>query len=1529
MSGAAGAVLLALLPGLAAAAPVTRVWTTMSDFAGGHGYAAGATLWENATTDAYITVGAQQEYAPDPTAGTGNWFSRDKGEGMNWRILRFDPSGNPAGSIDYNSPASEDDSAAGIGLLPGGGFVAAGWEERPDLGQGMNMRVRRYDATGALVAQHDYDDPDNAEDRAWGVAVDPATGNYAIAGFELRSDLSQSFNAVFRLYGPADTLLGSDAYNGPDNLADEYRAVAFNAKSGGWAAAGYETRTAGNQMDWLISRYNAAGTLLWSTAYAASDGADDQALAVATSPVNGNIVVAGYESRPVLGTGRDWLIRTYNASGGFVSRIGCDAPVPSQDDGATAAVIDTTKSSWVAGWEFGGAGDGENMVLRRYDAAGALVYSFASTGPVADGNDRALAVAATAGGAAVMAGYVDGLAGAGVDNRWRIVQVRPRGAGDPPTPDYVVFWATSYDGPVPGGDDRVAAVASAPTTSVYAAGWMDFGAGFDDDWVVKQISHAGTSQLWSRTLDGAPAQGMGAGGEDRALAAAIVRPSTSVYVVGYATDMIGATGKNWVIRKFGVAGSVMLESTYDGPGSGEDIAYAVGSDAKGNFVVAGEADMGGLDYDWVIIRYDATGTQVGPPITYDSGGGQRDSARAISVRADGSFFVAGWSDQTGLAQGHDWAVRAYDTTGAFLWMSTYNTATANLDDEATAISAFDGAGAGRVVIAGTANRTDLAAGLDWRIEWSTTWGAALTPAVYASSSCTRDEVATAVAVDVAGNIVAGGWEDRTDLNQGRNWTLRKYTAGGALLWQASFDGDLGFDDELTSVAVDGAGNVYAGGYAQFAGSLKDYVIRKYDSAGTFLWQRRIDSAPGYFNPDVVRGLAVDAAGNVTVAGEEDRTDLTQLSRLPFALTDHAAVRVGNRIYVIGGTEKVNNPCIPSGLNQCAAFVRFATIEPSGRLGPWTRANYLFGDAGPAQYPFGPPVTPTTGIPIIDHAAVAVGNRIYVVGGRTACTGAVPPTSDVLDTVYSAVVDPVTGHTSPWEVEIPLALAGRKMGLVYTGGALFAVGGAILSGGVLTPTQFVQKAEIFPSGKLYSSNKLRWDGVLNLPVGSPNCSPDLCKACTPSACSPCTPACVITANECLGWMHFTAFSMMRTIAFMGAGYQSTLTGTPCTNFAGAVYGWLGDDNKPVSWQSAAGTAPLIDAQPFAIPVVGNGTMISVAGYNGSSALTQILYPPLGVAKGIFRTGGGDDAELRPAIPKTNELFAGLTSPTQFPLNLVGAQAVTYGDFAYMIGGVQAGNPCNETYRARFYSTSWYVDAGSWLSPPYDLGTTVNLMRVAWSMSKTAMGAADDWATVRYRVAGADGVWSVWSPRIPEAGAVPSSTGYYTFASDVPGNQPFFKMPLAPGINRFIQFEVSLYNDNGGFSDGGSKPTLPRFDEFRIMYEPAPPPTPLKAGCPLEAYPNPARDRLTVRFEVAPEGGEVRLRVYNTAAQLVGDEKYSYVAGGVVTERLDVAGWAPGAYVIVVDGVARGGDPGLYCTETNARFKRLKEKFVIRR
>lgn len=133
---------------------------------------------------------------------------------------------------------------------------------------------------------------------------------------------------------------------------------------------------------------------------------------------------------------------------------------------------------------------------------------------------------------------------------------------------------------------------------------------------------------------------------------------------------------------------------------------------------------------------------------------------------------------------------------------------------------------------------------------------------YFSSHSPSDDQPSSVAIDPAdGSIYVTGYSDST-------WTFKdiltmKYDSSGNLLWKARYNGPAGGEDRGYAVSVDGSSNVYVAGSSQ-SGTSRDCITIKYSSLGVQQW------AVLYNGPDnlddMAFALAVDHAGNVTVAG---------------------------------------------------------------------------------------------------------------------------------------------------------------------------------------------------------------------------------------------------------------------------------------------------------------------------------------------------------------------------------------------------------------------------------------------------------------------------------------------------------------------------------------------------------------------------------------------------------------------------------------------------------------------------------------
>jgi hypothetical protein len=139
-------------------------------------------------------------------------------------------------------------------------------------------------------------------------------------------------------------------------------------------------------------------------------------------------------------------------------------------------------------------------------------------------------------------------------------------------------------------------------------------------------------------------------------------------------------------------------------------------------------------------------------------------------------------------------------------------------------------------------------------------------APFASSS------AEGVTTDSAGNIYLAG--NTTGALNGNSQTgtfdyfVAKYDADGSLVWLKQL-GSPGAQSFASNVKVDGSGNVFIAGTARggLAGNTQsgnyDYLLAKYDPAGTLLWLRQSGVAL-----QITTGLAValDSSGNAIMTG---------------------------------------------------------------------------------------------------------------------------------------------------------------------------------------------------------------------------------------------------------------------------------------------------------------------------------------------------------------------------------------------------------------------------------------------------------------------------------------------------------------------------------------------------------------------------------------------------------------------------------------------------------------------------------------
>jgi hypothetical protein len=269
-----------------------------------------------------------------------------------------------------------------------------------------------------------------------------------------------------------------------------------------------------------------------------------------------------------------------------------------------------------------------------------------------------------------------------------------------------------------------------------------------------------------------------------------------------------------------------------------DRAFTVAVDGAGSLVAAGDLYLGPMK----VAKLDpATG---GAIWTHDvSSAGQNWSAD-VAFDASGDVVVAGKLDFDFVV------VKLAGLDGAELWRKQIDAAVNPGVGDASALVVD---GAGDVIAVGTLySSTEPSAFAIAKFAGGT--GAELWRTTYAGQGA-------AVTLDGDGDVIAAG---SIDGSPDHFFVVKLANATGAEIWQHEITAGGG---SAAAVGVDAAGDVFAAGALADPGTLADLEIAKLDGdTGAEIWRRQVDRSG---KDDSARDLAIDAAGDVVVAGRFD------------------------------------------------------------------------------------------------------------------------------------------------------------------------------------------------------------------------------------------------------------------------------------------------------------------------------------------------------------------------------------------------------------------------------------------------------------------------------------------------------------------------------------------------------------------------------------------------------------------------------------------------------------------------------------
>lgn len=127
------------------------------------------------------------------------------------------------------------------------------------------------------------------------------------------------------------------------------------------------------------------------------------------------------------------------------------------------------------------------------------------------------------------------------------------------------------------------------------------------------------------------------------------------------------------------------------------------------------------------------------------------------------------------------------------------------------------------------------------------------------------DLASAVALDTAGNVVAAGQIASSGTNL--DFTVIKFDAmSGRERWRRTISGTAG-SGTVNAVTTDANGDIIAAGWTDYTGTRSDLTVVKFSGAtGSELWRQVIDGGGSSASINWASAIALDSAGDVIVGG---------------------------------------------------------------------------------------------------------------------------------------------------------------------------------------------------------------------------------------------------------------------------------------------------------------------------------------------------------------------------------------------------------------------------------------------------------------------------------------------------------------------------------------------------------------------------------------------------------------------------------------------------------------------------------------
>lgn len=429
----------------------------------------------------------------------------------------------------------------------------------------------------------------DSEDQAFSVAVD-GSGNVVVAGTYVKS--ASDIDMIVQKYDATGTLLWSKTFDGGAAVADWDVPTDVKVDGTGNVYVGGYSYFSATDSDGMILKYNSAGTLVWT--YRHIPASNNLAESVYSIAVDGSGNVYGGMDLGAAGGNYDAAIVKVT-SAGALSWIRSRNGAQNDYDAIYRVALAPNGDVVGAGWSRE-AGNQRDALIMRVSSTNTLVHASIYS-RLAASHEYGNNIVVDSSNNTYLCGesFNTGDASGGIaPSTAFVISYNPTGT---------VRWTNTYAG-AGVGQSAFADVVLDGAGDVYAVGYTQTSAAATSfDCVARKMSNGAGATSWTTTFNGANNQ------EDFLFDASL--SGTTLYAAGFVT--VSTSNRDSILLGLNTStGAVSWNKQYNGAGSDWDVANAMALGADGSVYLAGYSYVTVTNANGMLLRY-------APPLVVPSG----------------------------------------------------------------------------------------------------------------------------------------------------------------------------------------------------------------------------------------------------------------------------------------------------------------------------------------------------------------------------------------------------------------------------------------------------------------------------------------------------------------------------------------------------------------------------------------------------------------------------------------------------------------------------------------------------------------------------------------------------------------------------------------------------------------------------------------------------------------------------------------------------------------------------------------------